>query len=64
MLIQLVFVPEGLATVGAFKRTETFPDEKVLQRCILRWERERERDYYQKTPTVFSDIDFPDMRRD
>lgn len=42
VLIQLVFVPEGLATVGAFKRTETLPDEKVLQRCILRWKGERE----------------------
>lgn len=35
VLIQLVFVPEGLATVGAFKRTETLPDEKVLQRRVL-----------------------------
>lgn len=35
VLIQLVFVPEGLATVGAFKRTETLPDKKVLQRRVL-----------------------------
>lgn len=35
VLFQLVFVPEGLPTVGAFKRTETLPDKKVLQRCIL-----------------------------
>lgn len=35
VLIQLVFVPECLATVGAFKRTETLPDEQMLQRCIL-----------------------------
>lgn len=42
VLIQLVFVPEGLATVGAFKRTETLPDEKVLQRCILTCKRETE----------------------
>lgn len=42
MLIQFVFVPEGLATVGAFKRTETLPDEKMLQCCILRWRREEQ----------------------
>lgn len=42
VLIQLVFVPEGLATVGTFKRTETLPDEKVLQRCILACKRETE----------------------
>lgn len=35
LLLQLVFVPEGLPTVCAFKRTETLPDKKVLQRCIL-----------------------------
>lgn len=56
VLIQLVFVPEGLATVGAFKRTETLSDEKVLQRCILRWKRERGTTR-KKTPTVFSDMD-------
>ena len=42
VLIQLVFFPEGLATMGAFKRTETFPDEKVLQRCILKWKIKRD----------------------
>lgn len=42
MLIQFVFVPEGFATVGAFKRTETLPDEKMLQGCILRWRREEQ----------------------
>lgn len=41
MLIQFVFVPEGLATVSAFKRTETLPDEKVLQCCILKQKTER-----------------------
>lgn len=35
VLIQLVFVPEGLAAVGAFKRAKTLPDEKMLQRCVL-----------------------------
>ena len=35
VLVQLVFVPEGLATVRAFERTEALPDEKVLQCCIL-----------------------------
>lgn len=40
MLIQFVFVPEGLSTVGAFKRTETLPDEKVLQRRVLKGETE------------------------
>lgn len=40
VLIQLVFIPEGLAAVGAFKRTETLSDEKVLQRCVLTWETE------------------------
>jgi len=35
VLLQLVFVPEGLSTVGAFKRTETLPNEKVLQCRIL-----------------------------
>lgn len=42
VLIQLVFIPKGLATMGAFKRTETLPDEKVLQCCILRLKKERE----------------------
>lgn len=42
VLFQLVFVPEGLPTVGAFKRTETLPDKKVLQRCILRCKRKRQ----------------------
>lgn len=42
VLIQLVFVSEGLATVGTFKRTESLPDEKVLQCCILAGERETE----------------------
>lgn len=41
VLVQLLLVPEGLAAVRAFERTETFPDEKVLQRCIL-GRRERE----------------------
>lgn len=35
VLVQLFFVPEGLSAVGAFKRTKTFPYEKVLQCCIL-----------------------------
>lgn len=35
VLIQLLFVPEGLATVVALERTEALPDEEVLQRCIL-----------------------------
>lgn len=42
VLIQLVFVPEGLSTVGAFERAETLPDEKVLQCCVLRQKRETE----------------------
>lgn len=42
VLVQLVFVPEGLAAVGAFKRTETFSDEKVLQRRVLKEERDDE----------------------
>ncbi|KAG7217630.1 hypothetical protein INR49_021318 [Caranx melampygus] len=45
VLIQLVFVPEGLSTVGAFKRAETLPDEKVLQCCVLRQKRETEGNY-------------------
>lgn len=49
MLIQPVFVPEGLATVGAFKRTETLPDEKMLQCCILRWKREQVKERETKT---------------
>lgn len=36
VLIQLVFVSESLAAMGAFERAETLPDKKVLQRCILR----------------------------
>lgn len=35
VLIQLVLIAEGLATVRTFKRTEAFPDEKVLEGCIL-----------------------------
>lgn len=53
VLIQLVFVPEGLATVGAFKRTETLSDEKVLQRRILRWRKEREELLAENPNSVF-----------
>lgn len=35
VLLQLVFVPEGLATVGALERPEGLPYVKVLQRCVL-----------------------------
>lgn len=35
VLLQLVFVPEGLAAVGALERPEGFPYEKVLQRRVL-----------------------------
>lgn len=35
VLIQLVLIAECLATVRTFKRTEAFPDEKVLEGCIL-----------------------------
>lgn len=35
VLLQLVFVPEGLAAVGALERAEGLPYEKVLQRRIL-----------------------------
>lgn len=53
VLIQLLFVPEGLATVGAFKRTETLPDEKVLQRCVLTWTRGKTEELQRvKTPAV------------
>ena len=55
VLVQLVFVPEGLATVCAFKGTETLPDEKVLQRCILGGKREK--NYYQTTATLFTDTE-------
>lgn len=53
VLIQLVFVPESLATVGAFKRTETLPDEKVLQCCILRWKRQKEELLAENPNSVF-----------
>lgn len=52
VLIQLVFVSEGLATVGTFKRTETLPDEKVLQCCILAYKKETE-EPLTETPIVF-----------
>lgn len=35
VVLQLVLVAEGLATVHAFKWTEALPDEKVLEGCIL-----------------------------
>lgn len=35
VLLQLVFVPEGLAAVGALKRPEGLAYEKVLQRRVL-----------------------------
>lgn len=53
VLIQLVFVSEGLATVGAFKRTKTLPDEKVLQRCILACKRETEEPLTENPNSVF-----------
>lgn len=53
VLIQLVFIPEGLATVGAFERTETLPDEKVLKRCVLTWERETEEPLAENSNSVF-----------
>lgn len=53
VLIQLVFFPEGLATVGAFKRTETLPDEKVLQRCILACKRDTEEPLTENANRVF-----------
>lgn len=45
--VQLVFVPEGLAAQRAFERTETLPDEKVLQSCVLGLQR-KERDQLQR----------------
>lgn len=36
VLVQLVLLPEGLPTLQAFKRAEGFPDEQVLQSCILK----------------------------
>lgn len=41
VLVQLVLVAEGLATVRTFKRTEALPDEKVLEGCILVDRREK-----------------------
>lgn len=35
VLVQLVLVAEGLATVHALERTEALPDEKVLEGCVL-----------------------------
>lgn len=35
VLLQLVFVPEGFAAVGALERPEGLPYEKVLQRRVL-----------------------------
>lgn len=57
VLIQLVFVPEGLAAVGAFKRTETFPDEKVLQCCILGCKRETEEPLTETQSSFFLNVD-------
>lgn len=36
VLVQLVLLPEGLPTLQAFERAEGFPDEQVLQSCILK----------------------------
>lgn len=46
VLLQLVFVPEGLAAVGALERSEGLPYEKVLQRSVLQvHNRERSESY-------------------